>query len=296
VRADYRQHGRVARFLHFWRSGMANQRGVHVPGFLGWVGTHLPRWGALTSLWLVGAAPVVVPFGTSGAPAAPDAMLNGLATDRGLETGRIEGVAKIAPVLTTIHRRIRVYDEPGMAPPKAALDNNPLANVVIYLEQSSALHVATSLMPVAPAALRQRDETFVPHVLPVVVGTTVQFPNDDPVFHDVFSLSSAKAFDLQRYPQGASRNVQFSKAGVVEVFCHIHADMSAYILVLENPFFVIPDAQGHFALEGVPEGDYWLTAWYERTHPVRMHVHVSAGRTTTQPMLIPLPMDALPHS
>ncbi len=243
---------------------------------------RFPYWGAMTSLWVVGMIPAAHPAAL-GAP-------------RGLETGRIEGVARINPVLTTIHRRIRVYDEPGMAPPKTVTDNNPLANVVIYLEPSPALHVATSPMPVAPPALRQRDETFVPHVLPVLVGTTVQFPNDDPVFHDVFSLSSPKAFDLQRYPQGASRSVQFPKAGVVEVFCHIHADMSAYILVLDNPFFVIPDAQGHFALDGVPEGDYQLTAWYERTHPVSVRVHVSAGRTTTQLMLIPLPMDALPHS
>jgi plastocyanin len=244
-------------------------------------GQPLPYWAAMMSLWTVGMS-----------PAAHPAVLD--ASGR-LGTGRIEGVAKISPVLTTIHRRIRVYDEPGMGPPKSAASDNPLANVVIYLEPSPALHVATPPMPVAPAALRQHDETFVPHVLPVLVGTTVQFPNDDPVFHDVFSLSSPKAFDLQRYPQGASRTVQFPKAGVVEVFCHIHADMSAYILVLENPFFVIPDAQGHFALDGVPEGDYQLTAWYERTHPVSVKVHVSAGHTTTQPMLIPLPMDALPH-
>jgi plastocyanin len=246
------------------------------------LGARLPHWGALTSLWLVSMGPRPHPAGL-GAP-------------RRLETGRIEGVAKIAPVLTTIHRRIRVYDEPGTPPPKAAEDNNPLANVVIYLEKSPALHVATSPAPVAPPELRQRDETFVPHVLPVLVGTTVQFPNDDPIFHDVFSLSSPKAFDLQRYPKGTSRSVQFPKAGVVEVFCHIHADMSAYILVLDNPFFVIPDAQGRFALDGVPEGDYHLIAWYERTHPVSVRVHVSAGHTTTQPMLIPLPMDASPHS
>jgi plastocyanin len=241
-----------------------------------------PYWGALMSLWLVG----------SGAGARPD----GHPADRGLETGRIEGVATIAPLLTTIHHRIRVYDEPGTPPPKAAEDSNPLANVVIYLEPSPTLHVATSPMPMVPAALRQRDETFVPHVLPVLVGTTVQFPNDDPVFHDVFSLSSPKAFDLQRYPQGTSRTVQFTKPGVVEVFCHIHSDMSGYILVLENPFFVIPDAQGRYALEGVPEGDYRLTAWYERTHPVSVRVHVSAGRTTTQAMLIPIQMNPLPHS
>jgi plastocyanin len=206
--------------------------------------------------------------------------------------GRIEGIATIAKVLTTVHQRIRVYDEPGTAPPTASHDDNPLANVVIYLESTPALHSVTSAIPAPPAALRQRDETFVPHVLPVLVGTTVQFPNDDPVFHDVFSLSSAKTFDLQRYPQGSSRSQLFGRAGIVEVFCHIHADMSAYILVLDNPFFVIPDAQGHYALDGIPPGDYRLVAWYERSRPVVTSVHVEAGKTRMVPLRIPIPESA----
>lgn len=241
--------------------------------FRSWAG--LPRWGALTSIWLTAAGQAPRAGGDVALP--------------GRETGRIEGVASIAAVLTTIHQRIRVYDEPGTSPPKSAGNDNPLANVVIYLESSAALHVETSPNSRPPAALRQRDQMFVPHVLPVLVGTTVQFPNDDAVFHDVFSLSSTKVFDLQRYPQGTSRSVQFLKRGVVEVFCHIHADMSAYIVVLDNPFFVVPDAQGHFALDGVPPGDYQLTAWYERTHPVTVRVHVDAGRTATVPMRIPIP-------
>jgi plastocyanin len=203
--------------------------------------------------------------------------------------GRIEGVATIAKVLTKVHQRIRIYDDPGTPPPAAPQDDNPLANVVIYLESTGALRSATSPNPPQPAALRQRDETFVPHVLPVLVGTTVQFPNDDPDFHDVFSLSSAKKFDLQRYPQGSSRSQLFGKAGVVEVFCHIHADMSAYILVLDNPFFVIPDSQGHYALDGIPPGNYRLVAWYERSRPVVTSVHVEAGRTRVVPLRIPIP-------
>jgi plastocyanin len=143
--------------------------------------------------------------------------------------------------------------------------------------------------PTAAPALRQRDQRFVPHVLPVLAGTTVEFPNDDPIFHNVFSLSRAGTFDLGRYPKGSSRSRRFSSAGIVQVFCHIHADMSGYIVVLDNPFFVVPDAQGHFALDGVPPGDYRLVAWHERIRPIVTVVHVESGRTTALRIRVPLP-------
>ncbi|MGH7634048.1 MAG: cupredoxin domain-containing protein, partial [Gemmatimonadaceae bacterium] len=193
---------------------------------------------------------------TGAAPGRPRAA------ERRLEAGRIEGTASIAKVLTAKHSRIRVYDEPGTPPPRPTPDANPLANVVIYLDAPGLRGAPSSPTHTAPS-LHQRDEMFAPHVLPVLAGSTVEFPNDDPLFHDVFSLSSTKSFDLQRYPQGTSRAVTFNKPGVVEVFCHIHADMSAYIIVLDNPFFVVPDSLGHFVLDGVPPGDYRLVAWYE---------------------------------
>lgn len=206
--------------------------------------------------------------------------------------GRIEGVATIAKVLTTVHRRIRVYDDPGTPPPAPASDVNPLSNVVIYLESTATLRTETSAPVHPPAVMRQQGEMFVPHVLPILAGTTVEFPNEDPVFHDVFSLSSARTFDLQRYPRGTSRTQLFPKPGVVELFCHIHADMSGYILVLDNPYYVIPDSVGHFALDGVPAGDYHLVAWYERSHPVVTTVHVDAGKTGTVALRIPIPVTA----
>jgi plastocyanin len=227
------------------------------------------------------AAALVFPLlGVGAAPARPHPAR---------ESGRIEGTASIARVLTTTHSRIRVYDEPGSPPPRPSSDGNPLANVVIYLEATPALRRTASPTGHPPAELRQHDIAFVPHVLAITTGTAVEFPNDDPRFHDVFSLSSAKSFDLQRYPQGASRAVTFNKPGIVQVFCHIHADMSAYILVLDDPFFVRPDAQGHFVLDGVPPGDYSLVAWYERSRPVTIRVHVDAGRTTTRDVRIPIP-------
>ncbi|MGH7583466.1 MAG: hypothetical protein ACREL5_09595 [Gemmatimonadales bacterium] len=204
-------------------------------------------------------------------------------------TGRLEGVATIASVLKARHSRIRLYDDPATPPPRPA-DDNAIAGVVIALDGNDALQRTAGPAPQLSPVMRQRDQTFVPHVLPIVVGTTVEFPNDDPLFHDVFSLSAVKTFDLERYPRGESRQVTFSRSGVVQVFCHIHADMSGYIVVLNNPFFVIPDSSGHFALNGIPAGDYRLTAWQERAHLVTVHVHVEAGRTSHADVRIPIVM------
>jgi plastocyanin len=198
--------------------------------------------------------------------------------------GRIEGTAVLSRRLTAEHRRVRVYAEPGtrpLPPPSAA---HPLANLVIYLEPGPSGGSGEA----RPAEMRQHGERFVPHVLPILVGSTVDFPNDDPVYHNVFSLSSARSFDLGRYPRGHSKQVTFPKPGVVQVFCHIHADMSAYILVLRNSFFTVPDTAGRFLLDGVPPGEYRLVAWHERTKPIRRTVRVEAGQATELQLDIPI--------
>ena len=137
--------------------------------------------------------------------------------------------------------------------------------------------------------MAQRDERFVPHVRAVMQGATVDFPNEDDLFHNVFSLSAAARFDLGRYPKGASRSVTFAKPGLVQVFCHIHADMSAYVWVLSNPYFASPGEDHRFAIDDVPEGDYTIVAWHERIKPITRRVHVSAGQTTSIDFNIPLP-------
>jgi hypothetical protein len=199
-------------------------------------------------------------------------------------TGRIEGTAVLARRLTTEHRRVRVYAEPGsrsVAPPAMV---HPLTNVVVYLEPGPAGWMSLE----RPAEMRQRGERFVPHVLPIVAGATVDFPNEDPVYHNVFSLSSARSFDLGRYPRGHSKQVTFQRPGVVQVFCHIHADMSGYILVLKNPFFAVPDSTGRFELRDVPPGEYRLVAWHERTRPIARPVRVEAGQATSLHLDIPI--------
>ncbi len=144
------------------------------------------------------------------------------------------------------------------------------------------------------ASIAQRDERFSPHVLPVMLGTSVEFPNEDDVYHNVFSLSSAagvngRGFDLGRYPKGSSRSVTFGRPGVVQVGCHVHSDMSAFVLVLSNPFFASPGEDHRYVLEDVPEGDYTIVGWHERIKPIVRHVRVIAGQTSTLDFNIPLP-------
>jgi plastocyanin len=251
---------------------------------LPWTGPRRER--AVWAFAAIGVAALGLAAG-----AAPNKVSGRVPPARPRASGRIEGVATIGPRLTTSRARVRVYDEPGTPPAKPPLDESPFSNILLYLDAAAALRNAAppDAAPTAAPALRQRDQRFVPHVLPVLAGTTVEFPNDDPIFHNVFSLSRAGTFDLGRYPKGSSRSRRFSSAGIVQVFCHIHADMSGYIVVLDNPFFVVPDAQGHFALDGVPPGDYRLVAWHERIRPIVTVVHVESGRTTALRIRVPLP-------
>jgi len=113
--------------------------------------------------------------------------------------------------------------------------------------------------------IHQKNATFVPHVLPVMVGASVVFPNDDNIFHNVFSKSDAAPFDLGLYKKGElAHQVTFTNLGEVDVYCSIHARMSCIILVLENPYFAVTDSRGHYTITNVPAGQYTLVAWQER--------------------------------
>jgi polysaccharide lyase family 4-like protein len=120
--------------------------------------------------------------------------------------------------------------------------------------------------PVRPLEqIHQKNATFVPHVLPVMVGTAVEFPNDDNIFHNVFSKSDAAPFDLGLYKKGdPPHQVTCTNVGEVDVFCSIHARMSCVILVLENPYFAVADSRGRYTISNVPPGTYTVCAWQER--------------------------------
>ena len=120
--------------------------------------------------------------------------------------------------------------------------------------------------------LAQKDQAFVPRVLPVYVGTTVDFPNQDPIYHNVFSPSPVKRFDLGKYPRGQSKSTKFDKPGLVNVYCDIHSHMEAFVLVLTTRAFTQPGDDGSFALPAVPAGHYTLRLWHpdlrEQSRPV----------------------------
>ena len=117
--------------------------------------------------------------------------------------------------------------------------------------------------PLANAVIDQRDKTFVPHVTVVTVGTTVQFPNHDTVFHNVFAYFNAKKFDLGMYPRGASKSVTFDKKGLVSLLCNVHSEMSAYILVVDTPYYAVTDKQGRYHIKNMPPGAYHVHVWHE---------------------------------
>ncbi len=115
--------------------------------------------------------------------------------------------------------------------------------------------------------LLQRNKTFSPHVLVVQVGTAVDFPNQDPFFHNVFSLFDGKRFDLGLYESGSSRTVVFNRVGISYIFCNIHPEMSAVVISLDTPYFGISDPKGAISIANVPPGSYQLHAWDERVLP-----------------------------
>ncbi len=149
----------------------------------------------------------------------------------------------------------------------AARDTTDRRRAVVYVDP--APRPALEELPAGHARMDQRHEEFIPHVLAVTVGTVVDFPNDDTKFHNVFSLSRVKTFDLGRYPVGHSKSVQFDKAGIVPISCDIHTHMSAYVLVFNHPYFAVADEDGRYAIANVPPGSYTLKVWSEdeRTDP-----------------------------
>ena len=133
----------------------------------------------------------------------------------------------------------------------------PQADAVVWIEAPDAPPPATP----PRAVLDQRNLVFSPHVLAVRVGTTVDLPNNDLVFHNVFSFHDGKKFDLGLYPVGTSKRLTFDRSGLSRLFCNIHPAMAAYILAVDSPYFAVSDKQGRFVIRGVPAGTHTYRAW-----------------------------------
>jgi plastocyanin len=203
-------------------------------------------------------------------------------TDHSALTGAVSGTvtltaARGGPSPTSVYGRRGVAPRPAIAGPETR-------KVVVQVsgvpsEQSPAR---------MRAKIMQRGEQFVPPVSVVTTGSTVEFPNEDPYFHNVFSLSRAATFDLGRYPSGATRTHVFDRPGIVKVFCHIHSQMSALVVVLDHPFFTIPAETGEYTVPSVPTGEYTLIAWHERIGEQRQRIRVTAGATTRIDFTLPV--------
>ena len=159
------------------------------------------------------------------------------------------------------------------------VDYAELHEFVVYVVGPAGTNAARSAKPVQVVTTRritQQGAVFSPHLLPILVGTTVEWPNSDDIFHNVFSISEPKEFDLGLYKHPEIKRVTFDKLGRVDVFCSIHKAMNCIILVLENPFFAATDARGQYSIPQVPAGTYTLKAWHERLPGQSLEVTVPA--------------------
>lgn len=204
-------------------------------------------------------------------------------------TAAIRGTVSIHPAEDTPHQHARdlmreMYatkhapDDSITNESRSGEDLKPSERAVIYLE-GSALDRQTFHVPERHPVLNQRNLEFHPRTLPILVGATVDFPNRDNLFHNVFSYSQTKEFDLGRYPRNDSRSVTFDQPGIVRVYCDIHSHMSATILVLRNPYFTVVSDNGSYVIQHIPEGKYTLVFWYDRDVVERRPVELKAGET-----------------
>jgi plastocyanin len=177
-------------------------------------------------------------------------------------------VAMIAPVSSGVASTIE-----GNVIVRSARDNG---NAVVYIEKIPG---KTFSPPTAPVLLDQVNLRFVPHVLPVLVGTKVAFPNSDEIRHNVFSPTPPSRFNLGTYPKSTTKYYVFDRPGPVTLLCNVHAEMSAYVIVTETPYFAVSDQGGKFALKDIPPGKYVLKVWHERAKPTSMEVAVGDNET-----------------
>jgi len=159
----------------------------------------------------------------------------------------------------TIAGRMEFAGKPGLPAPDPS-------GVILWLTPLDNSRQELALPP-QRRQLVQKNKTFSPHVLVVTVGSTVDFPNNDPFFHNVFSLFDGRRFDLGLYEAGTSRSIVFNRPGISYIFCNIHPEMSAVILALNTPYYGTSDRKGAISIPNVPPGRYEMQIWHERLQP-----------------------------
>jgi plastocyanin len=197
------------------------------------------------------------------------------------QLGRITGVVHLVALNGTA---LRSGAYPSRQVNRKTPDPSEIANVVVFVKDAPAEPV----LPVTRASISQRDEAFVPRVTAITRASTIEFPNFDPYFHNVFSLSRGATFDLGRFRNGEKRERTFPHVGMIKVYCHIHSEMAATIMVFDHHLYATPAADGAFAIEGVPPGAYRLSAWHERIGETTQAVKVVAGESATVEFALPV--------
>jgi len=201
---------------------------------------------------------------------------------------------------SSVSGQIEIQETVASTQPNSSHHANSPSNPVVWLVSLADKPESPAIQRQhAPAQLVQRNKNFEPHVLVVQVGATVQFPNKDPFFHNVFSLFDGKRFDLGLYEAGSSNSVRFDRAGVSFLFCNIHPEMSAVIIAVPTPYFAVADAEGRWMIPGVPNGRYRLHVWFERSSDetlakLQSDVVISGTGRSVQPIRIVA--DAAPAS
>ncbi|HLG97973.1 MAG TPA: methylamine utilization protein [Bryobacteraceae bacterium] len=189
----------------------------------------------------------------------PSRIFSNIAAQLGLTLAWAAGLAMPAAIdATTVQGRVELVfsHDPNVR------KHQDYSGVVVWLEPLSGTPVVPALA--RHAEMVQKNKTFTPHVLAITVGTTVDFPNYDPIFHNAFSNYEGQIFDIGLYPPGTSRSIAFRREGVVRVFCNIHPTMSAVIVVLRSPYFAVSNKAGAVEIADVPPGSYRLHVFHER--------------------------------
>lgn len=162
--------------------------------------------------------------------------------------------------LVSVRGMVELIKSKNIKPAAAA--SRDASGVVVWLE---ALDQGVQRPPRTRKLMRQQGKRFIPHVLVTEVGTEVDFPNEDPFFHNVFSIYDGRRFDLGLYASGETKPVAFNRPGVSYIFCNIHPQMSAIVVALPTPFHAVTDKRGAFTIENVTEGRYRMELWHERS-------------------------------
>ena len=211
-----------------------------------------------------------------------------------LHSADIRGVVKVERKLTprNVTPAAGLYQRGTPVSLRPDADQNPLdyerSHVVVYLE---GLQRTASPQPAVmeQAVMEQQDRRFSPDLVTIPAGSSVSFPNFDPIFHNVFSLSKPKSFDLGNYPKGQTRMVTFDRPGVVSVYCHLHPNMTGTVVVTPNAWAARVDPAGQFVLADVPPGKYSVVAWHKTAGTFRKTVEVTEGLNSEMNFFVPLP-------